>query len=191
MSIEVSGKATLLMSILENIVEAREKVLIFTQYTRMAEILVQLSRKHLLLDSLFFHGGLSLPQRQKLLTEFETNSAAQIMILSLKAGGVGLNLTQANHVVHFDLWWNPAVENQATDRAFRIGQTRNVFVYRFITENTFEEKIDEMINRKKALSNMTVATGESWITELSNAEIKELFLLRNPETKKARPLPGS
>jgi SNF2 family DNA or RNA helicase len=101
------------------------------------------------------------------------------MILSLKAGGTGLNLTAANHVIHYDLWWNPAVESQATDRTFRIGQTKDVIVHRFVTLETFEEKINEMLEKKKELSENIIKTGESWITELSNQEIKNLFKLDN------------
>ena len=93
----------------------------------------------------------------------------------MKAGGTGLNLTQANNVIHYDLWFNPAVENQATDRVFRIGQTKNVNVYRFITKNTFEEKIDKMIKAKKELAELTVTTGEAWLGKLSNDELKEIF----------------
>jgi SNF2 family DNA or RNA helicase len=106
------------------------------------------------------------------------DSGPKLFVLSLKAGGTGLNLTAANHVFHFDRWWNPAVENQATDRAFRIGQTRNVQVHKFVCVGTLEERIDEMIERKKAIADNVVGAGESWLTELSTAEIKELFALR-------------
>jgi SNF2 family DNA or RNA helicase len=101
-----------------------------------------------------------------------------VFILSLKAGGTGLNLTGANQVIHFDRWWNPAVENQATDRAFRIGQTRNVQVHKFICAGTLEEKIDEMITRKQGIAEKVIGTGEGWLTELSTAELKNLFALR-------------
>jgi SNF2 family DNA or RNA helicase len=101
-----------------------------------------------------------------------------VFILSLKAGGVGLNLTRANHVFHFDRWWNPAVENQATDRAFRIGQTRNVQVHKFVCVGTLEEKIDEMIESKKALAERVVGAGESWLTELDTAGLRDLVQLR-------------
>ena len=104
--------------------------------------------------------------------------APPIFVLSLKAGGTGLNLTAANHVFHFDRWWNPAVENQATDRAFRIGQIRNVLVHKFLCAGTMEEKIDEMIERKRALAETIVGTGEDWMTKLSTAELRELFALR-------------
>ena len=109
---------------------------------------------------------------------FQTDFKTQGLILSLKAGGTGLNLTAASQVIHYDLWWNPAVEAQATDRAFRIEQKKNVQVHRLITENTFEEKIDAMIQRKKALANLTVASGEQWITELSDKEIRDLVSLQ-------------
>jgi SNF2 family DNA or RNA helicase len=101
-----------------------------------------------------------------------------VFILSIKAGGTGLNLMRANHVFHFDRWWNPAVKNQATDRAFRIGQTRNVRVYKYLCAGTFEEKIDDMIERKKALAESIVGTGEAWITELTTAQLRDLFALR-------------
>jgi len=104
--------------------------------------------------------------------------APNLFILSLKAGGTGLNLTRANHVFHFDRWWNPAVENQATDRAFRIGQSRRVQVHKFLCVGTLEEKIDEMIERKKEIAAGVVGAGESWLTELSTAELKEIFALR-------------
>lgn len=99
------------------------------------------------------------------------------MIISLKAGGTGLNLTEASNVIHYDLWWNPAVENQATDRAYRIGQEKNVMVHRLITLGTFEEKIDEIIKSKKELADLTVSTGESWITEMSNRDLRDIFTL--------------
>jgi SNF2 family DNA or RNA helicase len=105
-------------------------------------------------------------------------SRLPLFILSLKAGGTGLNLTGANHVFHFDRWWNPAVENQATDRAYRIGQTRDVQVHKFLCLGTLEEKIDEMIERKKEVAEQVVGTGEGWLTELSTAELKDLMALR-------------
>jgi SNF2 family DNA or RNA helicase len=105
-------------------------------------------------------------------------NASGIFILSLKAGGIGLNLTAANHVFHFDRWWNPAVENQATDRAFRIGQTKHVQVHKFVTLGTLEERIDEMIERKQGLSQQIVGAGEQWITEMSTDELRDLFTLR-------------
>jgi SNF2 family DNA or RNA helicase len=107
----------------------------------------------------------------------QTDSAHKTLILSIKAGGVGLNLTGANHVIHYDLWWNPAVENQATDRAYRIGQDKNVFVHRLVCSNSFEEKINQMIKDKQELANLTVATGEQWVGNLSDKELGQLFKL--------------
>jgi SNF2 family DNA or RNA helicase len=117
-------------------------------------------------------------ERDKMVERFQSANGPPIFILSLKAGGTGLNLTQANHVFHFDRWWNPAVENQATDRTFRIGQTRNVQVHKFICAGTLEEKIDEMIESKKEVAEKVIGTGEGWLTELSNQELKEIFALR-------------
>jgi len=126
---------------------------------------------------LFLHGGTSRKQRDEMVVQFQENPHRRIMILTTKAGGTGLNLTAANHVVHYDLWWNPAVEAQATDRAYRIGQNRNVMVYRLITRGTFEEKINTMLGQKQELANLTVSTGEKWITELSTRELKQLFAM--------------
>jgi SNF2 family DNA or RNA helicase len=106
--------------------------------------------------------------------EFQRKKHVKIFILSIKAGGTGLNLTAANHVIHYDLWWNPAVEAQATDRAFRIGQQKNVLVHRLISKGTFEEKINQMLQDKKHLADLTVSAGEKWIGDLSNSELKEL-----------------
>jgi SNF2 family DNA or RNA helicase len=125
--------------------------------------------------ALLYHGGLKENVRCALVDRFQNDPASRIFLVSLKAGGLGLNLTAASRVIHYDLWYNPAVENQATDRAFRIGQTRNVFVHRFITKNSFEEKIDAMISGKKELAEMTVASGESWLARMSHEELKTLF----------------
>ena len=162
----------------ETIYEKREKVLIFTQFR---EICGPLSDY---LESLFgrkgpvLHGGTPVKNRAKLVEQFNSDEYIPFMVLSLKAGGVGLNLTAANHVVHFDRWWNPAVENQATDRAFRIGQKKNVLVHKFISTGTVEEKIDKMIEEKLSLTNELIAgSGENWITEMSDKELMNLFTL--------------
>ena len=120
---------------------------------------------------------MTVPQREDLITRFQTEDDAKIMVLSLKAGGTGLNLTSATNVIHYDLWWNPAVEDQATDRTYRIGQDKNVMVHRMITLGTFEEKIDEMLKSKKELADLAVYEGEKIITELSDEEIYEIFTL--------------
>ena len=171
-----SGKAMLLLDIVENIIESGEKVLIFTQFKEMGDLLVEFIRDKFDQEPLFLHGGCSRAQRDEMIWKFQ-NSYPQVFILSIKAGGQGLNLTAANHVIHYDLWWNPAVEAQATDRAFRIGQKKNVMVYRLINKGTIEEKIDILINNKKELAKLTVNIGENWIGNLSNNELKELLRL--------------
>jgi SNF2 family DNA or RNA helicase len=127
----------------------------------------------------FLHGGTPQKQRERMVTRFqEEEDAPGIFILSLKAGGTGLNLTRANHVFHFDRWWNPAVENQATDRAFRIGQRRDVQVHKFVCLGTLEERIDDLIESKRALAENVLGTGEAWLTELSTDQLRDLLALR-------------
>lgn len=177
----LSGKTALLFDKLDSIVDSNEKVLIFTQFTEMARLLEQFIEERYGNKPLYYHGGCSLNQRKEMVERFLTNHADKIFLLSLKAAGTGLNLTAASHVIHYDLWWNPAVEAQATDRAYRIGQKNNVMVHRFITKNTFEEKINEMIQQKKNLAEMTVSTGENWIGNLTNKELRDIFNLQNEE----------
>jgi len=171
----LSGKMELLFELISSIREAGEKVLIFTQFKEMGDLLYRFIQEHTNEDPMFYHGGCTIKERESMVQRFQNNRADKIFILSLKAAGTGLNLTAANHVIHYDLWWNPAVENQATDRAFRIGQKKNVMVHRFITKDTFEEKIDAMIQKKKRLADMSVVTGENWIGKLSNKELREIF----------------
>ncbi|OJJ17112.1 hypothetical protein BKI52_30845 [marine bacterium AO1-C] len=172
-----SGKMQMLLSLLDNIYESGEKTLIFTQYREMGDLLVPLLQQRYHSTPLWLHGGVSRKKRDQMVEDFQTKSQVKTMLLSLKAGGTGLNLTQASNVVHYDLWWNPAVENQATDRAYRIGQQNNVMVYRMITQGTFEEKINEMIREKQELADLTVNTGENWIGNLSNEALKDIFEL--------------
>ncbi|MFR9524338.1 MAG: DEAD/DEAH box helicase [Rikenellaceae bacterium] len=174
-SAELSGKAQMLLDIVDTIVQSGEKVLIFTQFKEMGTILEKIIEDRLSVRPLFYHGGCSIKERESMVERFQSNKSDQIFILSLKAAGTGLNLTAATHVIHYDLWWNPAVEAQATDRAYRIGQKSNVVVHRFITKDTFEERINDMIESKRHLANMTVSTGEKWIGELSNSELREIF----------------
>lgn len=171
----LSGKIELLFELLETILESGEKVLVFTQFREMGVLLERFIAGRFGEKPMFYHGGCNVRQRQEMVDRFQNNRADKIFLLSLKAAGTGLNLTAASHVIHYDLWWNPAVENQATDRAYRIGQNKNVMVHRIITKNTFEERIDEMIQKKKHLVEMTVASGESWIGKLSNKELREIF----------------
>jgi len=174
----LSGKAARAVSLLENILAAGEKALVFTQYVEMGEILLGMFEAELGEKALFFHGGVPRRKRDEMVREYQEGRDHAIMVVSLRAGGTGLNLTAASNVIHYDLWWNPAVEEQATDRTYRIGQERNVYVHRLITLNTFEERIDEMMRGKRELAELTVSAGEKWITELSDRELKEMFALR-------------
>ena len=177
MNKESSGKTEQCIQLLQSILENGEKSLIFTQYKEMGDILTHIIEEECNTTPLFFHGSLNVNQREEMINKFQTDKDTKIMILSLKAGGTGLNLTSATNVIHYDLWWNPAVEDQATDRTYRIGQDKNVMVHRLITLGTFEEKIDEMLKSKKELADMAVYEGEKVITELSDEEIYEIFTL--------------
>jgi len=177
--VELSGKTEMLIQLLRSIYENNEKVLIFTQYKDMGQILSRILEDVFDSTPLFLHGGIARKKRDDMVEEFQNKSHKKIFILSIKAGGTGLNLTAANHVIHYDLWWNPAVEAQATDRAFRIGQQKNVLVHRLISKGTFEEKINQMIQDKKHLADLTVSTGEKWIGDLSNTELKDLVNMNN------------
>jgi len=172
---EISGKAMHLMTLLDTIIQKGEKVLIFTQYTEMGDLLYKMIEKEMYTVPLYLKGSMSKKKREETVELFQNDSSHNVFILSLRAAGVGLNLTAATNVIHYDLWYNPAVENQATDRAFRIGQTKNVFVHRFIARNTFEEKINRMIKSKQELSDLSVNIGEKWLSEMDNQELKELF----------------
>ena len=174
---EQSGKMLLLLQLLETIYENGEKVLIFSQYKEMGSLLRTVIHEHFGKKALQLHGGNTRNERDEMVRSFQINPLSDTFILSLKAGGTGLNLTSGNHVIHYDLWWNPAVEAQATDRAFRIGQQKNVMVHRMITKGTLEEKIDDMLRSKKQLANLTVTNGEKWIGELSDKDLKQLVTL--------------
>jgi SNF2 family DNA or RNA helicase len=177
-----SGKLARLTEMLEEALAEGDRVLVFTQFAEMGKIIKRHLQASFGREVLFLHGAVPKKQRDLMVERFQIEERSaddpRIFILSLKAGGTGLNLTAANHVFHFDRWWNPAVENQATDRAFRIGQRRNVQVHKFLCIGTLEEKIDEMIERKQEIASSIVGTGEGWLTELSNNQLKELFALR-------------
>ncbi|TVQ55754.1 MAG: DEAD/DEAH box helicase [Phycisphaerales bacterium] len=174
-----SGKVRRLLELLEDVRATGEKALIFTQFRKMGHLLHSMLRSEFECESLFLHGGTPQARRQQLIDRFhETGPEVPFFILSLKAGGVGLNLTAANHVFHFDRWWNPAVENQATDRAFRIGQVRTVHVHKFVCVGTLEERIDQMIEQKTELAERIVGSGESWLTELDTNQLQDLLTLR-------------
>ncbi|MFC3750162.1 DEAD/DEAH box helicase [Paenibacillus sp. GCM10012306] len=178
---EPSGKMEVMFEVLDSIAELGESALIFTQYVAMGELLVSRLSRRYGKAPLFLHGGISKRERDEMVHDFQNGDEPTFFVLSLKAGGVGLNLTRANHVVHYDRWWNPAVENQATDRAFRIGQHKNVQVHKLICQGTLEERIDELIERKKSLSEQVVGSGETWLTEMSNHELKELIELQGQD----------
>ncbi|MFG1854468.1 SNF2-related protein [Actinomadura geliboluensis] len=175
-----SGKLQRLEEICAEVMEQGEKALVFTQYAEFGSMLQPYLAARLERPVLWLHGGTSKQARDDLVQHFQHDPEPAVFLLSLKAAGTGLTLTAANHVVHVDRWWNPAVEDQATDRAFRIGQTRNVQVRKFICVGTMEERVDEMIERKKALAESIVGTGEDWLTELSVAELRDVLRL-SPE----------
>jgi SNF2 family DNA or RNA helicase/uncharacterized Zn finger protein len=174
---EQSGKGQILMDLLSRIEHQQEKTLIFTQYRKMGNLLLAWIKERFGMEPMYLHGGCSRKQRDEMVEAFQNDKQQTIFILSLKAAGTGLNLTAANHVIHYDLWWNPAVEAQATDRAYRIGQKKNVQVYRFITKGTLEEKIDAMIQSKKALADRSVSLGEQWLGDLSDDALGDLLRL--------------
>lgn len=176
-SYQRSGKLERLIEMLEEVLEEGDKALVFTQYAKMGKIIQHCLREHFKCEVPFLHGGISRKVRENMIKRFQKKEGPTIFVLSLKAGGVGLNLTNANHVFHYDRWWNPAVENQATDRAFRIGQIKNVQVHTFICSGTLEEKIDLLIERKKDLAGQIIISGESWLTELDNRTLRELLTL--------------
>ena len=176
-SVNRSHKLQRLGEMLEEITAEGESLLIFTQFTEIGEALQQYL-KQIGYRTYYLHGGTSRPKREQMIAEFQDPEAEPAaFVLSLKAGSVGITLTKANHVFHFDRWWNPAVEDQATDRAFRIGQQKNVFVHKFITLGTLEERIDETIENKKKIASLIVGADESWLTELDNESFKQLIAL--------------
>jgi SNF2 family DNA or RNA helicase len=174
-----SGKLERLGELLEEILAEGDRTLIFTQFSEMGGMLAEYLPKAFGAATQFLHGGTSAKTRDQMVKRFQDDEQAPpVFILSLKAGGTGLNLTRANHVFHFDRWWNPAVEDQATDRAFRIGQKRNVQVHKFVTAGTLEEMIDDMIESKKGLAQAVVGSGENWLTEMSTDELRKVVSLR-------------
>jgi len=173
-----SGKLARLQEMLEEIIAVGDRALIFSQFAEMGAILQRHIQDTFGREALFLHGGVSRRQRDRMVERFQdAGNGPPVFILSLRAGGTGLNLTAASHVFHYDRWWNPAVENQATDRAFRIGQTSNVQVHKFMCAGTLEERIDMMIEAKQATAERVVGTGEGWLTELSNDELRDVLSL--------------
>lgn len=174
-----SGKCVRLLEMLDEVVASGGQALVFTQFRQMGTILAAMLRHELDREVLFLHGGSTTSQRDAMVASFQKgDGSSPIFILSLKAGGVGLNLTAANHVFHFDRWWNPAVESQATDRAYRIGQTRTVQVHKFVVSGTLEERIDQMIEQKQDLAANVIGSGENWLTDLNMAQLRDVLMLR-------------
>ncbi len=172
-----SGKVALLDELLDTLLAEDGSALVFTQYVGMARLIsAHLASRAVPVDLL--HGGTPVPERERMVDRFQSG-ATPVLVLSLKAAGTGLNLTRAGHVVHVDRWWNPAVEEQATDRAYRIGQTQPVQVHRLITEGTVEDRIAEMLEAKRALADAILGSGESALTELTDRELSDLVSLRS------------
>ncbi len=175
---ERSHKLTRLSEMVEEVLDEGESLLIFTQFTELGQALEKYLRQACHYKTYYLSGSTSRKKREQMIVEFQDpETEPSVFVLSLKAGGVGITLTKANHVFHFDRWWNPAVEDQATDRAFRIGQQRNVFVHKFVAMGTLEERIDEMLEDKKKLAGAIVGADESWLTELDNEAFKKLIVL--------------
>ena len=172
-----SGKLRRTEELLDEALAAGDKALIFTQYAAMGRMLRTRLQHRFGQEVLLLYGGSSKAARDRMVERFQGSGGPRIFVLSIKAGGTGLNLTAANHVIHFDRWWNPAVEDQATDRAYRIGQHRNVQVHKLVCVGTMEERIDAMIERKKALADLVVGSGEEYLTELSTEELRAVVAL--------------
>jgi SNF2 family DNA or RNA helicase len=173
-----SGKLSRLRELCESIATRQDKVLVFTQFREMTEPLARFLAEVFGHSGVVLHGGTPVKKRQGLVKSFQEDDGVPFMVLSLKAGGTGLNLTAASHVIHFDRWWNPAVENQATDRAFRIGQKKNVLVHKFVCRGTVEERIDELITAKQRLSDEVLSAGaDLTLTEMNNEELISMVSL--------------
>jgi superfamily II DNA or RNA helicase len=173
-----SGKLARLAEMLEEVYSEGDRALVFTQFTEMAAMLKAYLQEQTGREVLYLHGGVRKSERDRMVERFqESDDAPGVFVLSLRAGGTGLNLTRANHVFHFDRWWNPAVENQASDRAYRIGQKKNVHVHRLICAGTIEDKIDALIQQKQGVADRLVRAGEAGLTDLSNAQLRDLFAL--------------
>jgi len=172
-----SGKVARLDELIQEIVETNQRVLVFTQYRVMGDLLTDHLGDLIGGKPDFLHGGITRGRRQKMIDQFQSEDGPPVLLISLKAGGTGLNLTAANRVIHFDRWWNPAVEDQATDRAWRIGQQRTVFVHKLVCQGTLEEKINNLLVKKRELASQSVGTGDDWFTNMGTDELREIFSL--------------
>jgi SNF2 family DNA or RNA helicase len=172
-----SGKLTRFDELVTELLDADERALVFTQFREMGELLRTHVNDQFHFDPPFLHGGVSRTGRDRMVDAFQDRSGPPLLLVSLKAGGTGLNLTAASQVIHYDRWWNPAVEDQATDRAWRIGQDRTVNVHKLVCEGTVEERIGVIIDDKRKLAESVVGTGEAWLSELSTDELRDLVVL--------------
>jgi SNF2 family DNA or RNA helicase len=173
-----SGKLARFDEIISDLIEADERAIVFTQYREMGLLLQRHLHDHNGMEAEFLHGGVTRARRDKMVDQFQSGHGGPVLVVSLKAGGSGLNLTAASQVVHYDRWWNPAVENQASDRAWRIGQTHTVLVHKMVCQGTIEERIDQLIESKRDLAERVVGAGEGWLTELSTDALRDLLVLR-------------
>ena len=175
-----SGKLARFDELVDELLDVGERALVFTQFREMGELLRRHAAERLELRVPFLHGGVAKARRDAMVADFQAGLGPPLLLISLKAGGTGLNLTAASQVIHYDRWWNPAVEDQATDRAWRIGQGRTVLVHKLVCEGTVEERIAAMIDDKRALADAVVGSGEAWLSELSTGELRELVRLDVP-----------
>jgi non-specific serine/threonine protein kinase len=174
-----SGKLTRFDELVTELLDQGERALVFTQFREMGELLVQHVGEQYHFRAPFLHGGVSRGGRDRMVDSFQTGEGSPLLIVSLKAGGTGLNLTAASQVIHYDRWWNPAVEDQATDRAWRIGQHRTVNVHKLVCEGTVEERIGIVIDDKRKLADSVVGNSEAWLSELSTDELRDLVVLEH------------
>ncbi len=178
-----SGKLTRFDEIVDDLLEVGERALVFTQFREMGLLLQRHLRERLQMDAPFLHGGVSRGGRDRMVGGFQAGEGSPLLLVSLKAGGTGLNLTSASQVIHYDRWWNPAVEDQATDRAWRLGQDHTVLVHKMVCEGTLEERISQLIDDKRRLANSVLGTGEQWLTELSTDDLRSLVALAPTQTR--------
>ena len=176
-----SGKLTRLEELVDDILAADQQLLLFTQYRKMGELLAEHLAGVIGRQPSFLHGGVPRAKRDSMISSFQDGTDTPILLVSLKAGGTGLNLTAANRVIHFDRWWNPAVEDQATDRAWRIGQDQTVFVHKLVCQGTLEEKIDQLLTDKKELADKSVGTGDDWFTDMNTEQLRQVLSLNIAE----------
>ncbi len=172
-----SGKLVRFDELVADLLDVGEQAIVFTQFAEMGLLLQRHLAEHQHLDVPFLHGGVARRARDAMVAAFQSGSGAPLLVVSLRAGGTGLNLTAASQVIHYDRWWNPAVEDQATDRAWRLGQQRTVNVHKLVCEGTVEERIGAVIDEKRRLAQVAVGTGEAWLSELSTDELRELVVL--------------